>query len=165
MKNKLNLIEDLILSELRMFNMMQFFRGFITDTESRLIVYEVYCRDRDNAEPINVKWVEQQLEVSFPTAFKIIEKLINEGFLKKSRGAKDKRSYTLHPTNALKEGNKTYSLMWLEKAVELDLIQMTDKEKKELYKNVKIKAGAVKFDEFTQELQSKLHNDLINLND
>ena len=165
MKNKLNLIEDLILSELRVFNMMQFFRGFITDTESRLIVYEVYCRDRDNAEPINVKWVEQQLEVSFPTAFKIIEKLINEGFLKKSRGAKDKRSYTLHPTNALKEGIKTYTMMWLEKAIELDLIQMTDKEKKELYKNVKIKAGVVKFDEFTQELQSKLHNDLINLND
>ena len=165
MKNKLNLIEDLILSELRVFNMMQFFRGFITDTESRLIVYEVYCRDRDNAEPINVKWVEQQLEVSFPTAFKIIEKLINEGFLKKSRGAKDKRSYTLHPTNALKEGIKTYSMMWLEKAIELDLIQMTVKEKKELYKHVKIKAGALKLDEFTQELQSKLHNDLINLND
>ena len=165
MKNKLNLIEDLILSELRVFNMMQFFRGFITDTESRLIVYEVYCRDRDNAEPINVKWVEQQLEVSFPTAFKIIEKLINEGFLKKSRGAKDKRSYTLHPTNALKEGIKTYTMMWLEKAIELDLIQMDDKEKKELYKHVKIKAGVVKFDEFTQELQSKLHNDLISLND
>tara|TARA_A200000113_G_scaffold174545_1_gene159684 strand:- start:837 stop:1334 length:498 start_codon:yes stop_codon:yes gene_type:complete len=165
MKNKLNLIEDLILSELRVFNMMQFFRGFITDTESRLIVYEVYCRDRDNAEPINVKWVEQQLEVSFPTAFKIIEKLINEGFLKKSRGAKDKRSYTLHPTNALKEGIKTYTMMWLEKAIELDLIQMNDEEKKELYKHVKIKVGAVKFDEFTQELQSKLHNDLINLND
>ena len=164
MKNKLNLIEDLILSELRVFNMMQFFRGFITDTESRLFVYEVYCRDRDNAEPINVKWVEQQLEVSFPTAFKIIEKLINEGFLKKSRGAKDKRSYTLHPTNALKEGIKTYTMMWLEKAIELDLIQMTDKEKKELYKHVKIKA-AVKFDEFTQELQSKLHDDLISLND
>ena len=165
MKNKLNLIEDLILSELRVFNMMQFFRGFITDTESRLIVYEVYCRDRDNAEPINVKWVEQQLEVSFPTAFKIIEKLINEGFLKKSRGANDKRSYTLHPTNALKEGIKTYTMMWLEKAIELDLIKMDDKEKKELYKDVKIKAGVVKFDEFTQELQSKLHNDLISLND
>ena len=165
MKNKLNLIEDLILSELRVFNMMQFFRGFITDTESRLIVYEVYCRDRDNAEPINVKWVEQQLEVSFPTAFKIIEKLINEGFLKKSRGAKDKRSYTLHPTNALKEGIKTYTMMWLEKAIELDLIKMDDKEKKELYKDVKIKAGVVKIDEFTQELQSKLHNDLISLND
>ena len=165
MKNKLNLIEDLILSELRVFNMMQFFRGFITDTESRLIVYEVYCRDRDNAEPINVKWVEQQLEVSFPTAFKIIEKLINEGFLKKSRGAKDKRSYTLHPTNALKEGIKTYTMMWLEKAIELDLIKMDDKEKKELYKDVKIKAGVVKFDEFTQELQSKLHKDLISLND
>ena len=165
MKNKLNLIEDLILSELRLFNMMQFFRGFITDTESRLIVYEVYCRDRDNAEPINVKWVEQQLEVSFPTAFKIIEKLINEGFLKKSRGAKDKRSFTLHPTNALKEGIKTYTMMWLEKAIELDLIQMDDREKKELYKHVKIKAGVVKFDEFTQELQSKLHNDLISLND
>ena len=165
MKNKLNLIEDLILSELRLFNMMQFFRGFITDTESRLIVYEVYCRDRDNAEPINVKWVEQQLEVSFPTAFKIIEKLINEGFLKKSRGAKDKRSYTLHPTNALKEGIKTYTMMWLEKAIELDLIQMDDREKKELYKHVKIKTGALKFDEFTQELQSKLHNDLISLND
>ena len=165
MKNKLNLIEDLILSELRVFNMMQFFRGFITDTESRLIVYEVYCRDRDNAEPINVKWVEQQLEVSFPTAFKMIERLINEGFLKKSRGANDRRSYTLHPTNALKEGIKTYTMMWLEKAIELDLIRMTDKEKNELYKNVKIKAGAVKFDEFTQELQSKLHNDLISLND
>ena len=165
MKNKLNLIEDLILSELRVFNMMQFFRGFITDTESRLIVYEVYCRDRDNAEPINVKWVEQQLEVSFPTAFKISEKLINEGFLKKSRGAKDKRSYTLHPTNALKEGIKTYTMMWLEKAIELGLIQMSGKEKKELYKHVKIKAGADKFDEFTQELQSKLHNDLISLND
>ena len=165
MKNKLNLIEDLILSELRVFNMMQFFRGFITDTESRLIVYEVYCRDRDNAEPINVKWVEQQLEVSFPTAFKIIEKLINEGFLKKSRGAKDKRSYTLHPTNALKEGIKTYTMMWFEKAIELDLIQMDDREKKELYKHVKIKAGAVKFDEFTRELQSKLHNELISLND
>ena len=80
MKNKLNLIEDLILSELRVFNMMQFFRGFITDTESRLIVYEVYCRDRDDEEPVNVKWVERLLEVSFPTAFKIIEKLINEGF-------------------------------------------------------------------------------------
>ena len=48
---------------------------------------------------------------------------------------------------------------------DLDLIQMTDKEKKELYKHVKIKAGVVKFDEFTQELQSKLHNDLISLND
>ena len=110
--------------------MMQFFRGFITDTESRLIVYEVYCRDRDDEEPVNVKWVERQLEVSFPTAFKIIEKLINEGFLKISRGAKDKRSFTLHPTNALKQGIKTYTMMWLEKAIDLDLIQMTDKEKK-----------------------------------
>ena len=125
MKNKLNLIEDLILSELRVFNMMQFFRGFITDTESRLIVYEVYCRDRDDAEPIKVKWVEKQLEVSFPTAFKIIEKLINEGFLKKSRGAKDKRSYTLHPTNALKEGIKTYTMMWLEKAIAVSYTHLT----------------------------------------
>ena len=165
MKNKLNLIEDLILSELRVFNMMQFFRGFITDTESRLIVYEVYCRDRDDEEPVNVKWVERQLEVSFPTAFKIIEKLINEGFLKKSRGAKDKRSFTLHPTNALKEGIKTYTMMWLEKAIELGLIKMNEKEKKELYKHVKIKADTLKFDEFTHELQSKLHNDLISLND
>ena len=165
MKNKLNLIEDLILSELRVFNMMQFFRGFITDTESRLIVYEVYCRDRDDEEPVNVKWVERQLEVSFPTAFKIIEKLINEGFLKKSRGAKDKRSFTLHPTNALKEGIKAYTMMWLEKAIELGLIKMNEKEKKELYKDVKINADALKFDEFTQELQSKLHNDLISLND
>ena len=145
--------------------MMQFFSGFITDTESRLIVYEVYCRDRDDEEPVNVKWVERQLEVSFPTAFKIIEKLINEGFLKKSRGAKDKRSFTLHPTNALKEGIKTYTMMWLEKAIELGLIKMNEKEKKELYKHVKIKADALKFDEFTQELQSKLHNDLISLND
>ena len=165
MKNKLNLIEDLILSELRVFNMMQFFRGFITDTESRLIVYEVYCRDRDDSEPVNVKWVEQQLEVSFPTAFKIIEKLINEGFLRKSRGSKDKRFFTLHPTNALKEGIKTYTMMWLEKAIELGLIQMSDKEKKGLYKLVKIKAGALKIDEFTKELQSKLHQDLIGLND
>ena len=165
MKNKLNLIEDLILSELRVFNMMQFFRGFITDTESRLIVYEVYCRDRDELDPVNVKWVEQKLEVSFPTAFKIIEELISEGFLKKSRGAKDKRSYTLHPTNALKEGIKTYSMMWLEKAIELDLIQMTDEQKNELYKHVKIKADVPKLDEFTKELQSKLHKDLISLND
>ena len=165
MKNKLNLIEDLILAELRVFNMMQFFRGFITDTESRLIVYEVYCRDRDGLDPINIKWVEQQLEVSFPTAFKIIEKLISEGFLKKSRGAKDKRSYALHPTNALKEGIKTYSMMWLEKAIELDLIQMTDEQKKELYKVIKIKEGVPKFDEFTEELQSKLHKDFISLND
>ena len=165
MKNKLNLIEDLILSELRVFNMMQFFRGFITDTESRLIVYEVYCRDRDGLDPVNVKWVEKQLEVSFPTAFKIIEKLINEGFLKKSRGAKDKRSFTLHPTNALKEGIKAYTIMWLEKAIELDLIQINDEEKKELYKHVKIKSGVPKFDEFTLELQSKLHKDLISLND
>jgi len=165
MKNKLNLIEDLILSELRVFNMMQFFRGFITDTESRLIVYEVYCRDRDNAEPINVKWVEQQLEVSFPTAFKIIEKLINEGFLKKSRGAKDKRSFTLHPTNALKEVIKTYTMMWLEKAIELELISMSDKEKNELYKGLKIQPSVRKFDELSQELHAKLHNDLINLND
>ena len=37
MKNKLNLIEDLILSELRVFNMMQFFRGFITDTNQDLL--------------------------------------------------------------------------------------------------------------------------------
>ena len=165
MKNKFNLIEDLILSELRVFNMMQFFRGFITDTESRLIVYEVYCRDRDELDPVNVKWVEQKLEVSFPTAFKIIEELISEGFLKKSRGAKDKRSYTLHPTNALKEGIKTYSMMWLEKAIELDLIQMTDEQKNELYKHVKIKADVPKLDEFTKELQSKLHKDLISLND
>ena len=165
MKNKFNLIEDLILSELRVFNMMQFFRGFITDTESRLIVYEVYCRDRDGLDPVNVKWVEQKLEVSFPTAFKIIEELISEGFLKKSRGAKDKRSYTLHPTNALKEGIKTYSMMWLEKAIELDLIQMTDEQKNELYKHVKIKADVPKLDEFTKELQSKLHKDLISLND
>ena len=56
-------------------------------------------------------------------------------------------------------------MMWLEKAIELDLIKTDDKEKKELYKDVKIKAGVVKFDEFTQELQSKLHNDLISLND
>ena len=55
--------------------------------------------------------------------------------------------------------------MWLEKAIELDLIQINDEEKKELYKHVKIKAGAVKFDEFTRELQSKLHNELISLND
>ena len=165
MKNKFNLIEDLILSELRVFNMMQFFRGFITDTESRLIVYEVYCRDRDELDPVNVKWVEQKLEVSFPTAFKIIEESISEGFLKKSRGAKDKRSYTLHPTNALKEGIKTYSMMWLEKAIELDLIQMTDEQKNELYKHVKIKADVPKLDEFTKELQSKLHKDLISLND
>jgi DNA-binding MarR family transcriptional regulator len=165
MKNKLNLIEDLILSELRMFNMMQFFRGFITDTESRLIVYEVYCRERDGLDPVNVKWVEEQLEVSFPTAFKIIEKLINEGFLMKSRGAKDKRSFTLHPTNALKEGIKTYTMMWLEKAIELELIKMSDKEKNELYKGLKIQPNVRKFDELSQELHAKLHNDLISLND
>ena len=73
----------------------------------------------------------------------LVDRLINEGFLKKSRGAKDKRSFTLHPTNALKQGIKTYTMMWLEKAIDLDLIQMTDKEKKELYKHVKIKAGVV----------------------
>ena len=165
MKNKLNQIEDLILSELRVFNMMQFFRGFITDTESRLIVYEVYCRDRDGLDPVNVKWVEKQLEVSFPTAYKMIEKLISEGMLIKSRGSKDKRSFTLHPTNALKEGIKTYTMMWLEKAIELELIKMSDKEKNELYKGLKIQPSVRKFDELSQELHAKLHNDLISLND
>ena len=145
--------------------MMQFFRGFITDTESRLIVYEVYCRDRDGLDPVNVKWVEKQLEVSFPTAYKMIEKLISEGMLIKSRGSKDKRSFTLHPTNALKEGIKTYTMMWLEKAIELELIKMSDKEKNDLYKGLKIKSGARKFDDVTKELHAKLHNDLISLND
>ena len=145
--------------------MMQFFRGFITDTESRLIVYEVYCRDRDGLDPVNVKWVEKQLEVSFPTAYKIIEKLISEGMLIKSRGSKDKRSFTLHPTNALKEGIKTYTMMWLEKAIELELIEMSDKEKNELYKGLKIQPSVRKFDELSQELHAKLHNDLISLND
>ena len=165
MKNKLNLIEDLILSELRVFNMMQFFRGFITDTESRLIVYEVYCRDRDELDPVNVKWVEKQLEVSFPTAYKMIEKLISEGMLIKSRGLKDKRSFTLHPTNALKEGIKTYTMMWLAKAIELELIKMSDKEKNGLYKGLKIQPSVRKFDELSQERHAKLHNDLISLND
>ena len=145
--------------------MMQFFRGFITDTESRLIVYEVYCRDRDGLDPVNVKWVEKQLEVSFPTAYKIIEKLISEGMLIKSRGSKDKRSFTLNPTNALKEGIKTYTMMWLEKAIELKLIQMSEKEKNNLYKGLKIKSVAKKFDDVTQELHAKLHKDLISLND
>ena len=145
--------------------MMQFFRGFITDTESRLIVYEVYCRDRDGLDPVNVKWVEKQLEVSFPTAYKVIEKLISEGMLIKSRGSKDKRSFTLHPTNALKEGIKTYTMMWLEKAIELELIKMSDKEKNELYKGLKIQPSVRKFDELSQELHAKLHNELISLND
>ena len=69
------------------------------------------------------------------------------------------------PIDALNEGIKTYTIMWLEKAIELDLIQINDEEKKELYKHVKIKSGVPKFDKFTKELQSKLHKDFISLND
>ena len=35
----------------------------------------------------------------------------------------------------------------------------------DLYKGLKIKSGARKFDDVTKELHAKLHNDLISLND
>jgi len=90
---------------------MQNNREVVTDIYERYIVYEAYSRFLNNKTPLNLKWIQSTLQLSFPKTKKIVSNLIEANYLESIQSKKDKRVFHLLPTEKLKKGIELFETM------------------------------------------------------
>ena len=108
---------------------MQNNREVVTDIYERYIVYEAYSRFLNNKTPLNLKWIQSTLKLSFPKTKRIINNLIEAKYLDSIQSKKDKRVIDLLPSEKLKKGVELFETM---KMNELNKLGFISKEKKKL---------------------------------
>mgnify|MGYP006140790235 FL=1 len=108
---------------------MQDNREVVTDVYERYIVYEAYSRFLNNKTPLNLKWIQSTLKLSFPKTKKIINNLIEAKYLESIQSKKDKRVFDLLPSEKLKKGVELFETM---KMNELNKLGFISKEQKKL---------------------------------
>jgi len=108
---------------------MQNNREVVTDVYERYIVYEAYSRFLNNKTPLNLKWIQSTLKLSFPKTKKIINNLIEAKYLDSIQSKKDKRVFDLLPSEKLKKGVELFETM---KMNELNKLGFISKEQKKL---------------------------------
>lgn len=108
---------------------MQDNREVVTDVYERYIVYEAYSRFLNNKTPLNLKWIQSTLKLSFPKTKKIINNLIEAKYLDSIQSKKDKRVFDLLPSEKLKKGVELFETM---KMNELNKLGFISKEQKKL---------------------------------
>ena len=104
-------------------------REVVTDVYERYIVYEAYSRFLNNKTPLNLKWIQSTLKLSFPKTKKIINNLIEAKYLDSIQSKKDKRVFDLLPSEKLKKGVELFETM---KMNELNKLGFISKEQKKL---------------------------------
>ena len=108
---------------------MQNNREVVTDVYERYIVYEAYSRFLNNKTPLNLKWIQSTLKLSFPKTKKIINNLIEAKYLHSIQSKNDKRVFDLLPSEKLKKGVELFETM---KMNELNKLGFISKEQKKL---------------------------------
>ena len=108
---------------------MQDNREVVTDVYERYIVYEAYSRFLNNKTPLNLKWIQSTLKLSFPKTKKIINNLLEAKYLESVQSKKDKRVFDLLPSEKLKKGVELFETM---KMNELHKLGFISKEQKKL---------------------------------
>lgn len=108
---------------------MQNNREVVTDVYERYIVYEAYSRFLNNKTPLNLKWIQSTLKLSFPKTKKIVNNLIEAKYLDSIQSKKDKRVFDLLPSEKLKKGVELFETM---KMNELNKLGFISKEQKKL---------------------------------
>ena len=108
---------------------MQDNREVVTDVYERYIVYEAYSRFLNNKTPLNLKWIQSTLKLSFPKTKKIINNLIEAKYFESIQSKKDKRVFDLLPSEKLKKGVELFETM---KMNELNKLGFISKEQKKL---------------------------------
>ena len=108
---------------------MQDNREVVTDVYERYIVYEAYSRFLNNKTPLNLKWIQSTLKLSFPKTKKIINNLIEAKYLDSIQSKKDKRVFDLLPSEKLKKGVELFETM---KMNELHKLGFISKEREKL---------------------------------
>jgi len=78
--------------------------NIVTDVDERYVVYESYKKFLKKEDPLNLKWIQSTLKLSFPKVKKIVSNLVESGYLIPVRSTKDKRVVDLLPSKKLKEG-------------------------------------------------------------
>ena len=63
----------------------------IADYKYRLIMLEVYRRDKLKLQPITPGWIQENLHVSAPKASKLVNKLIKLAYIMKKKDQIDRR--------------------------------------------------------------------------
>ena len=106
---------------------MQNNREVVTDVYERYIVYEAYSRFLNNKTPLNLKWIQSTLKLSFPKTKKIVNNLIEAKYLDSIQSKKDKRVFDLLPSEKLKKGVELFETM---KMNELNKLGFISKEQK-----------------------------------
>lgn len=107
---------------------MQNNREFVTDNYERYIVYEAYSRFLNNKIPLNLKWIQSTLKLSFPKTKKIINNLIEVNYLESVQSNKDKRVLDLVPSEKLKKGVELFETMKMNELHKLGFISTERKE-------------------------------------
>lgn len=95
-------------------------KEIVSDSFSRFLLYEAYKRHFENLAPLNIKWIESSLKLSFPKVHALVEDLIKGGFFIKQRSPMDKRVIDLKVTNKLIQGINLFEKMKMNELNDLD---------------------------------------------
>ena len=110
--------------------MEQVNKGYaIADYEYRLIMLEVYRRDRLRLKPITPGWVITNLHISSPKTSKLINKLIKMNYLIKHKDKQDRRITRLIGTPTAIVRFESYLATLLLALHKVDILKLDDEEK------------------------------------
>ena len=115
--------------ELSFFTTQKSNKKIISDNESIVISLEIYRRELLNLKPINQSWIKETLGLSVPTINKLIQNLMNKGFVQKVPNKIDRRKIDIVPTPKLIVRNQTYISTLLLGMNEMELIKLSKAEK------------------------------------
>ena len=104
----------------------------ITNIHERFLIYEAYKRHYEQSDPFTMKWAEQTLMLSFPKIYSMVQKLVKQGYLKRSRSTDDKRIIFLQATDKLIDGVNLYEDMKLNELNALGLTNQSAQNKPSL---------------------------------
>ena len=115
--------------ELSIFAAQKSKNKIISDNESIAISLEIYRRELLNLKPVGQRWIKETLGLSVPTINKLIQNLINKGFVRKVPNKIDKRKIDIVATPKLIVRNQTYISTLLLGMNEMELIKLSKAEK------------------------------------
>ena len=95
-------------------------KEIVSDSFSRFLLYEAYKRHFENLPPLNIKWIESSLKLSFPKVQALVQDLIKGGFFIKQQSPIDRRVIDLKVTNKLIQGINLFEKMKMNELNDLD---------------------------------------------
>lgn len=101
----------------------------IADYKYRLIMLEVYRRDKLKLQPITPGWIQENLHVSAPKASKLINKLIRLAYIIKKKDQIDRRITRLIGTPTAMIRFESYLATLLLAMHNSNILKLNDKEK------------------------------------